>query len=1050
MHAPFYAASGRSLVVALVATFVPVVLLAACGGSSGGGGQSGIPGELAVKPDGSPYFIDPNQSGSATDFHLAEVRWGRLVDVFDVDALGVRGSTPVFRDYVIDPSLTTNPALGYRLDRNPATQRERLTIANPFGPDPSDPVGEDLFVLRLESASALPLALAKDDDGSSPPPFTLVPRNACVVLRFDDCLRDDTEAISNIATNVRVSAGYPPTTPFQARLLFDPNHGAQVGAGFHSTRILIDMAVSAQEEAESNLVANAAGLPASQTSTQTTNVSVRIPTQIDIGTSQFTTLTNLSGTPLDFLENGPNDPTRLTMDIVRALRSGNSQEPAASNGYLADADQPRLVGAWVVDVTSQTPVGADSIDFLLDLTFQNVCQADARVGDVIEVGGAFLEVTVAGTRTGSTLIDLLVRSVEPLVDDGDPLTDDVLPDDLIDVGLYQAPFDPTLPLSPACWVTFLPGPSAPPSDGVLTTAQVAVRFSEPMDPTSLSPFRGFTLVNDEPSGTITTPNSQNTVVGSIVNDGDLRTFTFDATPAFAHVNGNASAFHVAIGDVRDLGGRALLDPIVPIPFTIDPFAATQETDAIVLRFDTATNDEYEPNGDPGAVGDGLPDLRGQFFLQTTRGVLRGRAVATSGWPVDRTRLVPSRMIPFTSGFFVPLTELGAKLQTVWRHCDVGWHPTDETKTNLDVIGLNWSPVGGLVMNDFYDLFEIRLGHSRFLPDEGCCPTMTPTGGTSGLPPGPAPFEDNFLAGSNPIVVHNRALGYSVSVSDIFSTPQGTALIPFPMNRGAGQDVTYTWRDTAILAQGADGDPTQPGFPLGAEVGTPNLPAPGSLGMAGEVPSYGLPLLIEIKCFPSDRGLGLNRFDVNIGTLTGISVPIPVIPGFRAYSAGGSNGLSDQVVLPDSETVPRGAVNPGGNTPSSDSIFYLGQLDTIVRVSRVHSVWLDAGLNVQPQWRTPIQEPPSQPTGASVQLDFRSATGFTGMNPSTSPFDASRLDPYGDAIDSGDFSPQNPTDWSNQIVIGNGQRYLQVRVSFVNNIATGVGPELSALALPYDF
>lgn len=1044
MHAiPSVASGPRAL--ALAASLFPLVLVVGCGGSGGAGGQSGVPGELAFKTDGSPFIVDENQSGSAADFHIEELRWGRLVDVYDVDGLGVRDLEPTFSDYVIDPSLETNPNLGYVLDRNPATQRERLTITNPFGADPDDPSSGDLFLTRLEQASQLPLILPKDDDGSSAPPFSLVPRNACVVLRFDDCLRDNATAELNLANNVQVLTGYPPVTRFQARLLFDLNHGAVVGGIFHSTRVLVDMAVSSAEAAEAALFPNSGGLPASQNATTATNVSIRIPTEIDIGSSQFQTLTNLSGVELDFLENGPVDSTLPTMDVVRAMRSGNPSEPAASNGYLADQDQPSLVGGWSVNVTDQTQVGSSGFDFLLNVTFNTVCLADPRVGDVLEVGGAFLEVTAPATLAGNSVIDLPVRSVEPLVDDGDPLTDDVLPEDLINQGLYQARFDAGIPVPSACWVSFLPTAGLFPDGGVLTSSQVALRFSEPMDPASLSPFGGFLVVNDG-LGPIGTADSQNIVVGSVLPDGDLRVFTFDPDAALAHVNGQASAYHIEVGAVKDLGGRALLDTVAPIAFTLDPQEATQETDAIVLRFDTSNNDEYEPNGDPGVLGDGRVDLRGQFFLQPSRGVLRGRDATVGGWPVDRTRLVPSRHLALAGGIFTPLTPLGCKLQTVWRHCDMGWHPTDETKINIDVVGLNWSPFGGLVMSDFYDLFEIRLGHSRFLPDEACC---SATGGTSGLPPSPGAFEENYLDGSNPTVVHNRALGYTISIANVFSTPQGTPLIPFPLNRGLAPDVTYTWRDTAILTLGADGDASQMGFPLEAEVGTPNLPPVGSLGDFSEVPSYGLPLLIEIKCFPSDRGMGLNRFDANFGTLTGLPA---VIPGFRAYSAGGRSGTggTDTLVLPDSETVPMGNVNPGGNLPSSDSVFYLGQLDTVVRVSRVHSVWLDSGLGILPRWRTPVVDPPTQPTGTSIQLDFRSASGFTGGDAATAPFDASLLNPYGDPVDAMDFAPQNLADWSNQIVIGNDQRYLQLRISFVNNIATGVGPELSALALPYDF
>jgi hypothetical protein len=647
-------------------------------------------------------------------------------------------------------------------------------------------------------------------------------------------------------------------------------------------------------------------------------------------------------------------------------------------------------------------------------------------------------------RNLGVVTGLSVRSVEPLIDDGDPMTPD--PGDLVGPGLYQAPYDAGLPLDPACWVSFLPTPLAFPSAGVLTSAQVALRFSEPMDAASLTPFDGFQLINDEPAGTIMVANSQNTVVGTVLPGPDLRLFTYDHPGVpLAHVLGDASAFHIEVGSARDLGGRPLLNSIGPIPFTIFPSEQTQQTDAIVLRFGSSQNDEYGPDGDPGAVGDGLPDLRGQFFPVPSRGVIRGRSVATGGWPVERQNLVPAKHLPLTTGVATPLNALGAKLQTVWRHCDVGWHPTDETKFNMDILGLNWSPAGGIVQTDFFDLFEIRLGHSRFLPDEGCC---SATGGTSGLPPGPAAFEDNYLDGSNPTVVHNRAFGYTITIADTFSSILGTPLIPFPLNRGLGTDVTYTWRDTSILTLGADGDSTQPGYPLDAERGTPNLPNPGSIATDREVPSYGLPLLIEIKCFPSDRGLGLNRFDVNFGTQTGLPA---AIPGFRAYSAGGRSGGVDQVILPDSQAVPVGNINPGGNLASSDAIFYLGQIDTVIRVSRVHSVWLDSGLPGASQWRTPVFDPPTLPSGTSILVEFRSASGFSGGTPNRDPFDASRMDPYGNQTSDMDSQPQSLTEgWSNLIAVGNGQRYLQLRLTFVNNISTGVAPELSALALPYEF
>jgi hypothetical protein len=1017
-------------------------LAGACGGSGGGGGQSGTPGQESQKANGDFFIIDENQSGGATDLHLAEVRWGRLVDIHQSDANGVRIEKPVYRDFVINPSIGTNPNLKLVLDRNPVTQRERLTIQNPKGPDASDPPNSDLFAQRLTEVGVLPLVLVKGDENTSPP-FTTVARNACMVLRFDDCLQDGSSAELNLATMVRVFTGYPPTTPFAARVIFDPNHGAIASSDFHSTRVLVDMTVSSSEASNTTLAVNQLGLPPRLSNSDSTNLAVRIPSAIDVGTSQFQVLTNLSGVPMDFNDNGPVDPTSSTLDIVRAAQSGSSEDVA--NGFLADEDQPSLVGGWPITVVDQTPVGTEGFDFFLDLSFTKAaCQSDPEVGDVVQVNGAFLVVTVANTRVGNAVNGLAVRSPVALVDDGNPNTVDILPEDLIGPGIFQAPFVPAL-VTDGCWVTFLPEATTFPVTGVSTNAQLALRFSEPMDPATLTPLSGFLVVNDEPSGAVTTPNSQNLVVGSVLPNGDLTVFSYDPSAALPHVIGDPSSFHVQIGAVTDLAGNSLLHQLNTIAFNIDALAPTETNDAIVLRFDSPDNDEYAPNGDPGAVGDGLHDLRGQFFLDSGRGTVRGRDVALTGWPIDRTNRVPAAMTALPGGLLTPLNPLGVKLQMLWRYADAGWHPLDETKYNLDVIGLSWSPLGGLVQADFFDLFEIRLGHSRFLPDEACCSTMTPTGGTSGLPSSPSTFEANFLAGSNPTIVHNRALGYTISSANVFNSTTGTPMIPFPLNRGLTPDVTYTYRDTSILTLGGGGDAAQPGIPTQVEVkvGTPSIGAAGSIAPVNRVPSFGLPLLIEIKCFPSDRGLGLNRFDAS-NAIFGL-----ITPGFRAYSAGGVNNLGIQTqVLPDAQTTPIGAFNPTGNLPGADNIFYLGQLDTVVRVSRVHTVWLDAGAGASPGWQTPILEA-LRPTGTSIDLAFRSAIGFTGNAALTAPFDADRLDPYGNPLNSNDFGVSGETDWSNDISIGNTQRYLQVRLSFVNNITSGVGPELSALALPYD-
>jgi len=214
-----------------------------------------------------------------------------------------------------------------------------------------------------------------------------------------------------------------------------------------------------------------------------------------------------------------------------------------------------------------------------------------------------------------------------------------------------------------------------------------------------------------------------------------------------------------------------------------------------------------------------------------------------------------------------------------------------------------------------------------------------------------------------------------------------------------------------------------------------------------VPSFGLPLLVELKCFPSDLAVGLNSFDVSTAN------SLVSTPNFRAYSAGGVNTVGGlEVVLPDSEDVPQGGFNansapPGRRTTTTaDGVFYIGQLDTVVRVSRMHTVWLDSGNLVSPTWLTPILDPANtaQPTGTQVLLEFRGTQNFSTL---TGPFNAANLDVFGNPVPSTLYST-TPTDWSTDVTIGNTRRYLQMRMTFFNNISTGTSPELNAVVLPF--
>jgi hypothetical protein len=317
------------------------------------------------------------------------------------------------------------------------------------------------------------------------------------------------------------------------------------------------------------------------------------------------------------------------------------------------------------------------------------------------------------------------------------------------------------------------------------------------------------------------------------------------------------------------------------------------------------------------------------------------------------------------------------------------------------------------------------------------------------PPGIA-YADNILRGpgGGQKIVHPRQLGYRIDSADIFVNPTGTFLIPFPLNRGGGELSTYTWRDTAALDKHGIGGA---GIPMNIETGPPLFleTGVGSVAGPGLVPSIGLPLLWEIRCYPSNSGLGLNSLDV--------SIPINTYcePSFRAFSTGGFDTTGAAVVKdPDLEIFPSGGFNPSSSPPgratllNTDSIFYMGELDLVTRVSRSHTIWIDTVL-ASPTFFPPILEPrpDDQPAGTLIVLEYRGAVEFA-PGTGTDPFNSQALDAYGDLGDGQVTFFQDVATWTDDIRDLDGARYFQIRLSFFNNIESGQNAELDSLGLAW--
>lgn len=1063
--------ASRKFSVSFVSLGLALALTACTGGtdSAESSASSGAPGttvdHTAAGIGSKSFIVDSNFGGQATNLRIQGVFWGRLVNVFDAN------DELQHVDFVIGEDIITD-AVDYEVTTNPVTEVTSLKILHDAG------------------TAAYAQALARTDDNLIPiqkkglgpnvlPPFSLAPRNSAIVIRFDDLLgfyfdegidpvlggddvwRDfsggnliNTGGQIN-SSSVQVRTGNPPIAAFAARVFPDPNHGDTAdfdGDGipeFFPTRIIIDNTVSEVEAASvlpAILSPNSLGLPAALT-TQLPNVAIRIPTRA--AGSVTTPLRNPSAPthtiaqdPIEIVDFGV-----ATQDVVRAMRSGGNTEVTGdvNNGFLADELAPRLVGSQQVTVTdvcqpffdqgANCPFdGTEGQDiFRVSLLYALPdCATTPKEGDVLRQAGVFAEVLESpGAPIGGVVANVKVRVIFPL---GASLLE--IP------SLFLSTYDPILDVGrEACFVRFSPPAAAPPDAVVSPAAQITVRFTEAMDPTSLLPFDTMTLTRASNAGE---PSPFDYVVGDVTSSPDLREFTFVPSVPLQHNAGGTEDYFLRLlpGDdgPSDLAGNGLDDEFPEIRFTLDPNAPSETNGGLVLRFSEASEFDNEPAG-----ADPAREVRGQFLFDIERGRILARPVTRFSAPADRSQPTVSIMGVFNGGVQTPLSPLGSKLQSVWRYVDVGMSIDDETNFNVDVEGLAWQPAAGAALFDFYDEFEMRLSHSRFLPDEVLDAFGFPQFPNSGLQ---ANYTNNLFDTTNDPqrIVHPRERGYVVSPGDLFQAETGTLLMPWPLNReGPVSEYNYyTWRNTAL--EGVAG-PNGNGAVLAIENQVTGQGTPGEPYASGQVRSVGLPLLWEIRCYPRDGAQGLNGFEI------ALAVNSSSTPNFRAFSTGGQDSSMTPIVKdPDLQTVATGGFNPAANGQTTlpvDNSFYIGQMDLVVRVSRAHTIWFDTSdapdvALGSPSYLPPVVEPrpQNQPLGTSVSFRYRGATQI--VNPD-GLVDALTLDAYGDGANPTFFNGAN---WKPTIAQINGARFFQVRIDFVANSDTGLAPELSALGFAF--
>lgn len=1059
---------------ALGACLVGAALAAGCssGTSTASLGQSAGPvNSLQPHPDTSirsqDFVVDANERGASGQLRLLGMFWGRIVDVFDLS--GALMAT----DYVIGENIQSDA--NYLVVTNAVTQRTSVTIRHLAGTEGY----ESAFVALDQNMTPVQ---DKSLDAAELGPYSMVPRNSAMVLRFNDLLeqrfkdgfwRDNlNNATVNRSTGqldnqlVKIQVGYPPVAFYEGRMMVDRNHGDLADYDgddvqeFHSTRIVIANAVSLfdAELANPPLAVNSLGLPGSTTVAEPNGV-IRISTQLDTGMGQILLLRSAGGASVSADASGSRDTSINTLDVVRAFRSGGDQNTTGdlNNGFLADDLKPNIIGNMGVTLTGAViqdptdPTGAiylaGGLNFLV-----SECATLPEVGDVIiQQIQELTRAEIVSFQVNNGLIqNLKLRVVQPI---GGSLVGGA-------AQLLTA-FNPASD-NPPCFLRFAPDPAAAPAAGVSKASQVFLAFSEPMDPTTLKPFDTYSLQR-----VASNPDASDFVIASITSNSEQREFGIVPTMPMAHASGTAETYYLRVapaseGGPTDLAGNRLQFDLPLIPFTLEPSEGTETNGGFAFRFNQVSELALTPDEIAGVLV--LPEFRSrQIVYDLIQEILKPRPVSRRAIAADRDKPVPGNMTPFPQGVQTPLSPLGSKCQALYRYCDLGWTVQDETNYNVDIEGLAWSPVGGTVVSDSYTEFQIGLAHGRYLPDEPIDSFGFPIYEFSGLN---ANFDGNLLDQMN--VVHPKPRGYVVTQADAFIAESGTTMVPWPLNQGVPvEEFNYwTWRDTrdhnliGALANAGQGA----GVPLDIEYVVNGWAAgdPPKLYGHRQVKAVGLAMMMEFRCYPDNAAFGLNPFDISIAINTSAR------PAFRAFSTGGFNTANQQQIRnPDQQTTALGGFNPGSTpaglpTPGLDNVFYIGQVELVTRISVAHSIWFDTGFTT-PVYVDPVMEPlPSkQPAGTQIVFDYRGATAVTqGSGPNTSILNSAESSvlgwygaPLSDTLPGGDdngspaYSNGDDT-WKSNISEIDGSKFFQVRMTFIANAASNQVPFIDSLGLSF--
>jgi hypothetical protein len=296
--------------------------------------------------------------------------------------------------------------------------------------------------------------------------------------------------------------------------------------------------------------------------------------------------------------------------------------------------------------------------------------------------------------------------------------------ELLGNGELLTRFNDQKPVNTGCWVTFTPPPellprttSRPRADRrALHRAHGPGRDHRAREPAP------------RPRRRRVVPAADTIVVGQVGASPDLRRFTLTPTLPLSH-SGKEERYHLLMGALTDLAGNGLVDAPEEITFTIDPAQPRTRTAGAWCASTTSRTPARR-----------RPDFRGQFFYDLEHGRIRprrwpsvhGRRPHESG-AVDHDPVRAGRADTARAARAASCRACGA---TATSAGTCATRPST-TSTSSAFAG---APVGGTVISDFYENFEIRLAHSRWLPDECISRNLLPQDPNSGPGGRPAPVH----------------------------------------------------------------------------------------------------------------------------------------------------------------------------------------------------------------------------------------------------------------------------------------------------------------------